>query len=105
MAVGGFQIPDNPDFFLEGKGGGGGGGSRGYVPPGSNVGGGGAGQGGGGGPLGFGYDARFGFDPMAEQRRKMGLAFGRQGVSSSQLMGQQIDPQMIQRILAMLGGG
>lgn len=95
-----FDIPD--DIFAWKNSGGGGGPTGGNVrfnPPGANVGGG-AGGGMGGGGLGFDYRNIYGFDPMADQRRKrMAQAFASGGPG-----GMQINPDVIQRLMAMLGG-
>lgn len=90
------------------KTGGGGGGNIRFQPPGQGVGGGGGMGAGGGGGIGFDYEKTEGFDPYGEQRRRMAKAFGRapQRLGDQQPMGgARIDPQMIQKLLAMFGGG
>ena len=101
--------PTDPEFSW--KSGGGGGGSSRFNPPGAGIGG--SGGVGGSGGIGFDYRPTEGFDPMNEvRRRRLAMAFGKGGMRPGlRLGGQQpmgparIDPQMLQRLFAMFGGG
>lgn len=94
-------IPDNPDFFLEGKGGGGSG--RTFNPPGASSGVGG-GMGGAGGFYGPEMLSAFsGFDPYGQMRRKQGMFGGVGRMQPFQPMG-QLNPQTMQMLMQLFGG-